>query len=102
MTLRREFVIYSQKQVQIYKKNIQIENSGKYYLSLLWMPSLSQPIGKVFGVSMNSVLVANITATDGDYVDHLSEFILDLNSGTNTLDIVHYPDGSDTNGANLG
>ena len=51
---------------------------------------------------MNSVFVANITVADANYVDHLSEFLVDLNAGTNILDIVHYPDGGDSNGANLG
>ena len=94
--------LLSSSTIDHYYQDIKIETSGQYYLSLLWMPPLVSPIGEVFGIIVNSVLVKNVTVTDGNYIDHLTELIVDLSIGVNTLDIVYYKTGPDNYGVYVG
>ena len=102
MSFEQGIDLLSSSVIDHYIQNINIETAGQYYLTILWMPPLVSPVGKVFGVIVNSVLISNVTVTDSSYVDHLSEFIVDLSTGINTLDIVYYQPGPDNYGVYVG
>jgi hypothetical protein len=47
-----------------------VPSTANYLLHIEWLPAPSAPVGKSFNVSIDSVVVGNVTCADGNYTNH--------------------------------
>lgn len=83
-------------------QNINVTEAGQYYFKITWMPAIDNPLGKGFAVYFNTTQVAQITATDSLYEDHVEEVLVNLTTGILDLDLEETGPINDYNGTFVG
>ena len=62
-----------------------IQNDGQYYLQVLWLIPFVDPTGKQFKIYLNSSLLSIVYVNDNTYDTHVSDFVLNLTTGSSLL-----------------
>lgn len=61
---------------ELLSQGVSLNNSAQYLLSVEWVESVVNPIGKAFEIKINSTSLANLTTTTSNYVGNMNQFLV--------------------------
>jgi hypothetical protein len=71
----------SHRVYEVVSQQLYAPSTSKYLLHIEWLPPDTNPVGKSFKVSIDSVTVGSVTCTDANYINHYYEVLAHMSAG---------------------